>query len=401
MDTQFILKKVAEVDDYVRQMRGYFHEHPELSNQEFHTRDYIISELDKLGLKSIGVTGTGFVAVMDTGRPGRTLALRTDMDALPVHESPDNLAGPRKWCSRNTGIMHACGHDAHMATMLGVAKILTSIKGELSGKIVFVFEEGEENVSGINEMVSFLSDKGIDAFYGCHFASFLDTGMIAVSPGAVMAGFINVDMTIRGRSGHGSRPDLSVNPVFATAQVLNGISSAWNNQLNVEQTVTLGLTQIHGGRANNIIPDSVFVGGSLRYFDVNEGEKALQVIKNTTELTARAHGCCADFPDTFRVGLKPLINDPKLAALVQQGVNALYSGKLVHDVRWFASESFSEYRSVAPSVFPFVGIRNLETGSGAEHHNERFDIDEDGLQYAVGVMVKFAVDYLSASLSNG
>lgn len=394
MNTTLILEQVAEQDDYVRNLRRYFHENPELSNQEFKTRDAIMAELVKIGLKPEFATSTGFIAVLDTGRPGKTLALRTDMDALPLHESKNNLLGPRKCCSRQAGVMHACGHDGHIAILLGAAKILTRAQEQISGKIIFVFEEGEENISGIHGMVEFLRDKSIDAFYGCHLVSFLDTGTMAADPGAVMAGFINVDMTIHGLAGHGSRPDFSINPVFAAAQVLSGISSAWNNRLNVEQTVTLGLTQIHAGNANNIIPDSAYIGGSLRYFDIHEGEKALHVIKDTAELTARAHGCTAEFPESFRIVLKPLMNHPCLAALACQGGNELYPGKFLYDMKWFASESFSEYRELAPVVFPFVGARNPKVGSGAEHHNELFDLDEDALQYAVGMMVKFTTDFL-------
>ncbi|CZQ98633.1 peptidase m20 [Trichococcus palustris] len=395
IDQGQLLERVKDVDVYVRELRGYLHEHPEVSANEFETTKFLQEEVKKLGLPIEMASNTGFIATMDTGKPGKTVGLRTDIDALPVKENPVNLSKQKKWISKNEGASHVCGHDAHMAILLGTMKILHGLKDGLSGKIVFIFEEGEEIGSGIAGMLDKLKDKGIDAIYGTHVTSFMKTGEICLDAGPRMAGYAAVEFDVVGKSGHGSRPDLSINPVFAAAQVLSGIASAWSNQIDVSKTVTLGLTQIHGGTANNIIPDKVYVGGSLRFFDNDEGVKAVNALKKVTELTATAHNCTVEFANTGVIGT-PLINDTRLAEIAQNGVNQLLPESLVHDVVWYASESFSRYSQIAPSVFAFVGVGNEELGSGAEHHNDHFDVDEDALYYGVAATAKFAIDFLNS-----
>ena len=362
IDKARLLEMVKEVDSYVRNIRGYLHEHPEISTNEFKTTKFLQAEVKKLGLSIEMASTTGFITTMDTGKPGKTVGLRTDIDALPVKENPVNLSKQKKWVSKNEGVSHVCGHDAHMAILLGTMKILYEFKDELSGTIIFIFEEGEEIGSGIAGMLDTLKDKGIDAIYGTHITSFMKTGEVCLDAGPRMAGDAWINFDVIGKSGHGSRPDLSINPVFAAAQVLNGIASAWSNQIDVGKTVTLGLTQIHGGTADNIIPDKVTIGGSLRFFDHYEGLKAVEVLKKVAELTAKAHNCTVEFK-TPSIGAA-MINDPGLAEIAQNGLSEVLPDSLVHDVKWYASESFSEYNQIAPSIFAFVGVRNEELGSG-------------------------------------
>jgi len=230
-----ILKFIEQHDNEARKLRQYLHEHPEISAHEKSTSKFLKEIVRELGLEIEEVpkagtsAGYGFIATLDTGRPGKTLALRTDIDALPIKENPNNLAGPRDVISKNDGVMHACGHDGHMTTLLYTMKLLNELKEQLTGKVIFIFEEGEEIGSGINETIKLLKNKNIDAIYGNHLASFLDTGKISADIGPVMAAITTVDFKVIGRGGHGSRPDLSINPLYVGVDILNSLSIAWNN----------------------------------------------------------------------------------------------------------------------------------------------------------------------------
>lgn len=397
---EFIKNKAKELESETISTRAYLHENPEVSAKEYETSKFLKDEVKKSGLLVEEVPrSTGFTALLDTGKPGRIVGIRTDIDALPIEEDPMNLAGPKKYFSKNSGAMHACGHDGHMSIVLSTIKILKEMEKKLSGKIYFIFEEGEEIGSGIEAMVQHLENKGIDAIYGNHLASFMDSGTVGVDAGPRMAGAILVDFAVQGKSGHGSRPDLSINPVFAAANILTGLTNAWVNQIDVTKTVTLGLTQIHGGTASNVIPDKVDIGGSLRFYDVEEGKKALDIAKNIIKVTAKAHNCTVEFSERFKISGMPVINDWELAELAQKGNEEIMPGSVVHDVKWFASESFNQYAKISPTLFAFIGIRNEEYGSGAEHHNDKFDIDENALINGVLATTKFAVDFLTESIS--
>jgi amidohydrolase len=374
------------------------HEHPELSSKEFETTRFLQAEVAKMGLPVTPVPGTGFYAVLDTRKPGKTIGLRTDIDALPIPESPVNLKQQKKWISKVEGVSHTCGHDGHMAVLLGAVRILTELKDQLKGgKIVFIFEEGEETSSGIEAMIEALRPLQIDAFYGNHLASAFPTGTFAVQGGPLMAGAATVAFDVIGRGGHASRPDLSVNPIFAAANILTGISIAWNNQRDITKILTLGISQIHGGSADNVIPNSVYVGGTVRFFDREEAEKAFVLFRKLAVDIASAHHCTVRFHDDMGVILDPVINDDALAAFTLRTVKELYPDKIYEgDGKWYAAESFSQYSKLAPGIFLFVGVKNEDLGSGAEHHNDHFDMDEDALSYAVGAMVRFAVNYLAS-----
>ncbi len=388
------LELVQQQKEYIVNTRRYLHENPELSAQEFKTAEFLKSEVAKLGLEIKQASTTGFIAILDTKKPGKNVGLRADIDALPVQESQVNLKQNKVSCSKNDGVSHVCGHDGHMAILLGAMKVLCSIKDELCGKIVFIFEEGEEIGTGIDSTIELLKGEKLDAIYGTHLTSFMPVGKICVDGGPRMAGAVAVEMDIFGKAGHGSRPDLSINPVFAGANILMAISSAWNNQLDVTKTVTLGLTQFYAGTANNVIPEKAYIGGSLRYFDEEEGKKAMELIKDIATLTAKAHKCSVDFLNT-RISTIPIINDENLSNIAKEGLKKYCDKILVNDVKWFASESFAKYRSLCPILFAFVGVQNDELGSGAEHHNEKFDIDENALEYACISTCEFAYNFLT------
>ncbi|MDR0844044.1 MAG: amidohydrolase, partial [Tannerella sp.] len=389
VSNETILKKVQGVDQYMKTIRGYLHEHPEVSGQEFETAKFIQSEIAKLGLPVTKVRGTGFYVVLDTHRPGKTIGLRTDIDALPVPENAPNLKQPKKWLSKKEGVSHACGHDGHVAILLGAVHVLHDLQAQLRGKVVFIFEEGEETGSGIDAMIEALTPLHIDAFYGNHLKSNLKTGELFIREGPIMAGTGTVSFDVIGQGGHASRPDLSINPVFAAANILTGVSIAWNNQRDITKTLTLGITQIHGGEVYNVIPNSVYIGGTIRFFDGDDAAKGFAMFRKVTEDIARAHKCTVQFRDNMGIILNPVVNDPELTGFVRRAVTELYPGKVLTGEQyiWYAAETFSKYSRLAPTTFVFAGIKNDDLGSGAEHHNDRFDLDEEALRYALGAMV--------------
>lgn len=377
-------------------LRTHLHENPELSSQEFETSKYLKNICRKLGLRVEEVEGsTGFTALLDTGRPGKTLGIRTDIDALPIDEDLENLKKQKTVISKKKNIMHACGHDVHMSVAVTTAKILTDLKDDLNGKIYFIFEEAEETGGGIDAMVRHLKDKELDGVYGNHVDNKLDTGKFAIKRGPVYAGCGGIDIDIIGRGGHGSRPDLAVSPLNAAVNVVNALNTAWNNQVNQDDKVTLGIGAINGGFAANVIPDICNIKGTIRFFDEQIGKEALESLKNITEATAKVHGCQVRFNDYTSIVAKPTTNDIKLADFARKVCEEIFESSLEDQELSFVSESFSGYDVLAPSVFVKLGVRNEDLGSGAGVHTPKFDVDTKVIYYGSGLQSKFAVEFLS------
>lgn len=394
-NNNLIKEKIEEYFDDTLSWRTYLHENPEVSDQEYKTASYLKKECEKLGLiVEDAANTTGFTGLLDTGRPGKNLGIRTDIDALPIAESTNNLKNKKTVVSKIDGVSHACGHDSHMATLLTSAKILTHLKDQLNGKIYFIFEEGEETGGGIDAMVEHLRDKNLDACYGNHQSPYLDIGQIKVLKGPSHAGCAGVEFDVIGKGGHGSRPDKCINPLTATANIITALTNAWVNQLDVTKTVTFGLGSINGGSASNVIPNRCNVKGTLRFFDDQAGEEALEVLKEVTRATAKAHKCDVEFSDYARIVAYPTINDPDLAEKVRTSLNDIYPEALLDGKPTFGSESFFGYSRLCPSVYTKFGIRDEENGIAAGPHTAEFDLNPEGIKYAVGLQVKFATDFL-------
>lgn len=391
----FLIQNQIEKDKKkIIETRRKLHRMAEASGKEFKTSKFLKEEVQKLGLTIVEVSTTGFYAVLDSGLAGKTLALRTDIDALPICENSFNLTREKYSVSDDKEASHACGHDGHMTILLESMKILVENKDKIKGRIIFIFEEGEETGCGIIPMIKALEKENIDAFYGNHLASFLKTGEIAINKGPIMAGFIRTRFTVKGVGGHSSRPDLAVSPIFAQAAIIQSLASSWVNRLDPTKTVTLGLSTIHGGSAHNVIADKVTIDGTLRYFDRKEVEKAMDQIDIVGKNIARAHGC-EFINETGNEQYDPVINDPDLSDLMEENIKEYFGDNIKRDIRWFASESFEAYGKLAPSLFALVGTLNDKKGSGAEHHTPEFDLDEDSLDYGIFAMVKFATSFLA------
>lgn len=390
MTNEEIRRQADMLKDYVIQCRRRVHEFAEPSGTEVQTSAFIQKEVEENGLPYEKIGTTGVIAVLDTGRPGPHIALRADIDALPVPESEENLAGPRTCRSKNPKTSHACGHDAHTAMVLGAMKALTAWQDQLCGAVYFCFEEGEEDGRGADGMLKALGRRRVDMVWAIHVYAGLPSGTICVDPGPRMAGAAGVDLTVIGKGGHGSRPDMAANPVFCAASILTNAATAWVNQIAPGETVTLGVTSIQGGENGNVIPDTAKITGSLRFFNMEEGEKAVEVFKQVARHTAAMNKCTVEFGPKCKTLCGPVINDGEYGAVAKEALlEILPEGCVVSSQPWYASESFSRWLRVYPGVFAHLGINNPKRGFGAAHHNSRFDVDEDVMPLGLTATLKF------------
>ena len=394
-----IMCEIQALEPEIISWRRQIHQMAETGGIEFRTSAFIKEKLEEFRIPYDCCEGTGVVGILDTGKEGPHIGLRADFDALPMPEDAYNLK-QKKTCISDTPdkTCHACGHDAHTAMLLGAAKVLSAHKDELCGVVYFAFEPGEENGTGYGQMMKALAPYTIDTFWAIHVLNYLPSGQICVQAGPRMAGAFLVDVTFHGKGGHGSRPDLSVNPVFCAANYLTNLSVAFANQIDANETVTMGITAIQGGSIANIIPDDARVIGSMRFFSEKEGKKALDLVKEVAVDTAKYSRCTAEFSPMMNWIGTPLINDDYYSQMAEERLKGvLGEDRVVRADPWYASESFGRYLSQWPGVMAHLGIRNETLGTGAEHHNSRFDVDEGVLK--TGVLS--TIEYVLGVLENG
>ena len=389
--TERILELGRKFEGDVIRWRRELHRFPEPGGQEFRTAALVQGEAQAMGLQVLTVGETGRIAILDTGKPGKTVLLRADLDALPVPEHPENLRGARIVTSENPGYSHACGHDAHTAMLLGAMEILTELKDTLCGRVIFCFESDEENGSGWPVLLPVLEGLNIDTCFAIHVLSSLGSGKISLQSGGRMCGMVAVDAQFVGKGGHGSRPDLSVNPVFAAAAALSNLAVAAANRITPGEVLTLGITAIQGGSVFNVIPDRARILGTMRYFNREIGQIALDMEKSVFDHTAAMYGCTVEYAPRNKIYLEPVVNDADCVRMLRA---ALPGGWLEDCEPWYASETFSVCMNRWPGALAFLGIKNETLGSGAEHHNERFDVDESALWQGAVCYAAFAVEAL-------
>ncbi len=389
-----IRQLIAEQEQYIIETRRYLHTIPEVGGTETKTKAFLMEEIKKTGLPYEEVPTNSIIVKMDTGRPGKVVASRADIVALPVPENPENLAGPRTCRSEHEGFCHACGHDGHMTMLLSAMKVLTQLKDELTGTVLFCFEEGEENGTGYPQLLPALEKYHVDTCWGIHVYADLEEGKMSVQAGPRMAGSYWPRVTFRGKGGHGSRPDMAANPMYCGANFLNNLSVAFSNQITAGQTVTLGMAQFQCGEAPNVIADTAYLAGSMRFFNVEEGKKAVERVRTVADATAKMYGCTWEFVREPVVG-EPVINDKECSAVAARALNdILPEGTVVECEPWYASESFSQWLARWPGVFAFLGLKNEAAGFGALHHNEKFDFNEDILKTGATATVRYVAELL-------
>ncbi len=392
MNLTELLTSSSTVLDQAIADRRYLHSYPEISDHEVATSAWLKERCRECGFEIVEVEGTGFIAILHgeatEGDTPICIGLRTDIDALPIAEAIYNAGGKKRSClSQNLGAMHACGHDAHMAIQLAIARILAGHRQKIAGDIIFIFEQGEETHSGIDAMIDTLKNYPLTAIYGTHVFTGLPTHTVAITPGAVMSGMTNLHCQIKGLGGHSSRPDLARSPIFGAANFLQTLTNAWTNCTHPEKVVTLGIGSISGGspQAYNVIPDKVQIDGTLRFFDLEAGRRALQLFNRVGE-TSCAYNELSYLPTSDHgETIPPVINDRRQAAKLAELVRDHLELSVLDNYRWYASETFARYSELCPCLFTLSGCRDEDVGSISEHHTEDFDIDEAVIADAISL----------------
>ena len=387
------VKSLAEqAESYIIERRRYYHTCPELTGEEKETRASIRKDLEALGITDIREMEKcyGLVATIHGGKPGKTVALRTDIDALPVFEKTG-----LPFASKVDGKMHACGHDNHIAMLLGAAKILSEHKDELNGNVVLVVQPAEESVLGAKWMMNENALDGVDAIYGAHIWGNFDAPYINIESGPRMAYMSTFTIDIEGVSAHGSAPHLGVDAITCAAAVINSLQQYVSRMNDPLDPLVLTMGTIHGGSRFNVIANHVTIEGTLRAYH-SDGHET--IMRRIIENTCAALNCkgSLDYVD----GVGAVINDDDdLTELARNAVTKLYGAETLKPLKkMLGSEDFAVYAEAVPAVFGFIGSRNPEKGYIYTNHHEKYDVDESVLHRGTGVMVQFAVDYLNSAL---
>ncbi|RVU54228.1 amidohydrolase [Anaerosphaera multitolerans] len=377
--------------EYIINMRRYFHAHPELSFEEFETTKKIAEELDKMNIpyEINERLGTGLVGVVQGGKPGKTVALRADIDALNVTECT-NL----DFKSQNEGKMHACGHDAHIATLLGAAKILAGVKNELPGKVYLIFQPGEEIALGAKAMIEFGNwYEETDNIFGAHIWSPLEAGKISVEAGERMAAGDQFKITVKGVSGHGSAPHETIDAVVVASAIVMNLQTLVSRSYSPLDSVTVSVATIHSGNRFNIIAGEAVMEGTNRYFSREIEKRIKEDMIRICENTAAAYGASVTVEYTHV--MKPTINDEASSLIAEEAATKISGAEaLVKVEKVTGSEDFSFYLENKPGCFAFIGGKNPEVSAVYPHHSEFFNIDDEVLPEASGIYAQYAIDYL-------
>lgn len=378
----------------IQAIRHHIHANPELSFEEYNTAKYISEQLTAWGIShTTGIAGTGIAGIIEGKNPGkRCIALRADMDALPIREANED----KPYRSKNDGVMHACGHDVHSTCLLGVAKILQELREKFEGTIKLIFQPGEEKHPGGASLLiaeGILENPKPDAIMALHVYPHLPCGTAGFRAGQYMASTDEIYITIEGRGGHAALPHQTVDPIAIAAQVITGLQQVVSRKSNPLMPTVLTFGKIAGGFATNVIPDKVEILGTLRTMDEQWRKEAHEWIKDFTTKTCEAYGAKAvvDIPP----GYPSLFNDPTLTMHAEEWAREYLGAENVHtlDMR-MAGEDFSFYTHHVPGCFFRIGTNRNNEQFTAPVHNAHFDIDEEALKVGVGLMAWNALNAL-------
>ena len=400
-------KSADRIESKVIEWRRYFHQFPELSNREFKTAEKVAGYLKDLGLDvKTGVAHTGVVGLLKGGRPGPVVALRADMDALPVTERVDLPFASKVRAEYNgqvVGVMHACGHDTHTAILMGVAEILASMKEDLTGSVKFIFQpaeegppQGEEGGAGLMIKEGVLENPKVDVIFGLHIWSLTEAGTIAYRPEGIMAGSDSLRITVKGKQTHGSTPWTGIDPIMVSAQIIMGLQTIISRQTELtEEAAVITIGSIHGGLRSNIIPEQVEMVGTIRILNTRMQNIIHEKIRLTATKIAESSGAIADVQ--IDKGCPVTYNDPELTAMMLTSLEAAAGAENVNLIKAITgAEDFSLFQQRIPGLFFLLGglPKGMAVEEAAPHHSPDFRIDESGLKLGVRALAYLTLDYM-------
>ncbi|MBC1717788.1 amidohydrolase [Listeria welshimeri] len=383
---QTILNKEEEMIAFRRDL----HMHPELQWQEFRTTDQVAKELDKLGIPYRRTNPTGLIADLKGGKPGKTVALRADMDALPVQELNQDLS----YKSTEDGKMHACGHDSHMSMLLTAAKALVEVKDELAGTVRFIFQPSEENAEGAKEMVAQGAMEGVDHVFGIHIWSQTPSGKISCVVGSSFASADIIEIDFKGQGGHGAMPHDTIDAAIIASSFVMNLQAIVSRETNPLDPVVVTIGKMEVGTRFNVIAENAHLEGTLRCFNNTTRAKVAKSIEQYAKKTAAIYGGTAEM--VYKQGTQPVINDEKSALLVQKTITESFGeDALYFEPPTTGGEDFSYFQDEASGSFALVGSGNPAKDTEWAHHHGRFNIDESAMKNGAELYAQFAYNYLN------
>ena len=383
-----ILELAKKYDQYTRDMRREFHMYPELSMKEVRTAKRIKEELTKLGIPFESIGETGVVATIKGKNEGKTIALRADIDALEVNEARN---APYK--SKNEGIMHACGHDAHGAMLLGAAHVLNDIKDDLKGSVKLMFQPGEEVAQGAKALIQGGALEGVDEVFGMHVMGNIPSGKIAIGAGPRMASCDMFRIKVKGVGGHGSMPNLGIDALVAAAAIVMNLQTIVSRETSPMESVVVSVGKLVAGTRFNVIADEAVMEGTTRCFSYEIRDQLPSMMERIVKSTAASYRAEAEFEYINLTA--PTINNEESTERARKAIEKIMSEDAVMEMaKMPGSEDFSEYLEKVPGTFVIVGTANKEKDTCYSNHHPMFDIDEDMLVYGVALHAQYAYDYL-------
>lgn len=385
-----LLSAIQKVLPEVTAFRQARHQDPELTWQETRTAQAIAAALRPIPGLTVqeGVAKWGVVATLTGKRPGPVVALRADMDALPVQEQTD-----LPYRSQNAGVMHACGHDGHMAVLYGAARVLSSIPEQISGTVKFIFQPAEERGAGAKAMIQAGVLDGVDAIFGLHGWPSTQVGEVTVRPGAQMAALAEVHVTISGKGCHGAMPHLGTDQILIAARFIEAAQAIRSRVVAPTEPMVLTFGSIHGGSAMNVIPDEVKLTGSLRTFSSATEALVTRHLQQLAEGLGRAAGATIDVQ--VKPELPPVLNDPAATAYFEKVAEQMLGAEKVHRLPTpeFVSEDFSYFLQKVPGTFFFLGMNEGKPGSCPSLHHPAYNFNDRSLATGIGLFCQLALDY--------
>lgn len=384
---QNILQQAMAMKDELVSIYRNRHMNPELSFKEHETMGYIENYLSGLGLEvKRGAEGAGLTAILEGGKPGKTVGIRADIDALPVTEDTG-----LKHCSKNEGVMHACGHDSHITMLLGAAKLLCQNKDNVKGKVKFIFQQAEELVSGAVEMIADGVLDGIDEIIGLHVVPTLEAGSMETKRGSVLASSDMFEIKVMGKGGHGSAPHACTDPIIAMANIITAIQTISNKKVHALDPVVINICSVNAGSRYNVIPDEGVMSGTIRTQDKQVREQIIDQIKQITD------GVCKTFGTTFEftnpISVPPTVNDERITEQMLTRTRKILpecNVKVMEKPHMF-SEDFACFGDIVPSCMFFLGTYNEEKKCTYPLHSSHYKVDEDILPIGSAIFANYCL----------